>query len=70
MEHWIEPTALGDFQRSGYGSPTVNVSELRNGGAWTPPQPGSSPLPNMPPPGVQHYVNRPGQFAGIGQNQR
>jgi hypothetical protein len=31
---------------------------------WIEPQSLDVPLPGMAPPGVQHYVNRPGQLSG------
>jgi len=48
VEHWIEPKALGEFQRTGYNSPLASV------------EPGGAPVTG----GFDHYVNRPGQLSG------
>jgi hypothetical protein len=57
MGHWIEPQVLGDAQK-GYGSPIVTVP--------THAQYIHDRPPGMAPPGVHHYVNRPGQLQGMG----
>ena len=57
MGHWIEPQVLGDAQK-GYGNPIVTVP--------THEQYIHSPPPGMAPPGVHHYINRPGQLQGLG----
>jgi hypothetical protein len=68
MEHWIEPQALGDYQRTGYNSPLLpgmappGVEHYKN----RPGQLGNTvALPQLAPPGVEHYKNRPGQLSGI-----
>jgi hypothetical protein len=71
MEHWIEPQALGDSQRTGYNSPLVELPGMAPAGVQHyVNRPGQLrgngvALPNQAPPGVQHYVNRPGQLSGV-----